>query len=265
MSQELIDQTSGQSFVTARLDGAIGNLTFSNPGKHNALPQVAWEAVPLAVSRLCEAGARVIVANGEGPSFCAGADISEFDVVRKNAETARIYEQSNIDAFAALRDAPVPVIAKIKGFCLGGGFGLAAACDIRLADKEARFAVPAAKLGLGYPVEAMADIVHAVGAQHAKLLLFTARRLHADELKTMGFLLGVLEGNALDDAVDALVQEITELAPLTHKATKASIAAAQGGDQALADQLGSGTFMSKDYAEGRAAFKEKRKPKFIGA
>ena len=95
--------------------------------------------------------ARVIILTGEGENFCAGADISEFDVVRKNAKTAITYEQTNIDAFKALRDCPIPTIAKIKGYCLGGGFGLAAACDLRIAHKQAVFAIPAAKTGIGLP------------------------------------------------------------------------------------------------------------------
>ena len=118
----------------------------------------------------------MVVVTGDGGNFCAGADISEFDVVRRNAETARIYEASNVEAFGAVRECAVPTIARIEGYCLGGGFGLAAACDLRLASQEAQFAVPAAKLGLGYPVDAMADIVEAVGSQNANRLLFAAAR-----------------------------------------------------------------------------------------
>ena len=203
---------------------SVGEITLSNPQKHNALDQDAWLAVPSAVNRLIASSARAIVISGAGDSFCAGADISEFDVVRKNAETAVVYEDVNEKAFAAIRNAEVPTIAKIRGYCLGGGFGLAAAADIRLADMSATFSVPAARLGLGYPVDAMADIVSAIGAQGAKRLLYTAERFSADQMHSMGFLAEVIDPDVLDARVAEMAATIAELAPLTHVSTKASIA-----------------------------------------
>ena len=252
------------AFVSTALEGMIGRITLSNPGKFNALPQKGWESIPKAVHKLVEKGARVIIVSGEDGNFCAGADISEFDTVRKNAKTARVYEQSNSDAFAALRKAPVPTIACIRGYCLGGGFALAAACDLRLADETAQFPVPAARLGLGYPVDAMADIVNAVGAQTAKQMLFTARRYSAAQMLQHGFLGEILPADELAETVNTLANQISTLAPLTHRATKASIAAALGGDAEEAKHLGDATFASEDYTEGRKAFREKRTPVFMG-
>ncbi|MEE9313758.1 MAG: enoyl-CoA hydratase-related protein [Rhizobiaceae bacterium] len=250
--------------VAAKVEDNIGYLTFINPSKNNALPQHCWEAIPPQIEKLIANGARVIIVSGEGDSFCAGADISEFDVVRKNTATARIYEQTNINGFNALRSACVPTIAKIRGYCLGGGFGLAAACDLRLCDSSAQFGVPAAKLGLAYPVEAMADIVHSIGAQNTKKMLFTAERYSAAEIHSYGFLGEVVEPKALDKRLLELANKIAYLAPLTHRATKAAIEAALGGDVERAITLGNKTFASKDYAEGRKAFKDKRFPVFKG-
>ncbi|MEP0940986.1 MAG: enoyl-CoA hydratase-related protein, partial [Rhizobiaceae bacterium] len=139
------------------------------------------------------------------------------------------------------------------------------ACDLRLATLEARFAVPAARLGLGYPVDAMADIVEAVGAQNAKRLLFAAERFSSAEMMSMGFLLNVVDDvNALNAEVTALADKIAQLAPLTHQATKATVRALRSGDFVAAKQASDATFSSADYAEGRAAFREKRQPLFGG-
>lgn len=254
-----------QIHVEGKLEDKIGYLLISNPKKYNALPQSGWLSVKPALWNLVESGARVVVVTGHGSNFCAGADISEFDVVRRNAETARVYEASNVEAFGAVRDCGVPTIARIEGYCLGGGFGLAAACDLRLASQEAQFAVPAAKLGLGYPVDAMADIVEAVGSQNAKRLLFAAERFNTSDMKEMGFLLEVLEdGSALKEKVLDLANKIAQLAPLTHNATKTTVRALRSGDFESAKKASDATFASDDYAEGRAAFREKRAPRFTG-
>ncbi len=253
-----------QSMIKVLMNGAVGRLIFSNPQKHNALTQNAWQSISKDVGHLLNEGARVIIVSGDGKSFCAGADISEFDVVRKNAQTARVYEQSNIDAFAAIRSAPVPTLAMIRGNCLGGGFGLAAACDLRLADTSAKFSVPAARLGLGYPVDAMADIVHSIGVQNTKKLLFSVDRLSAEQMTDLGFILEVYSPEELDTQVMMLANQIANLAPLTHQATKAAIAAIFDGTRDIAAQLSDETFTSNDYLEGRTAFREKRTARFKG-
>lgn len=250
--------------VHSRIDNHIGRLVLSNPDKLNALPQSAWLSVGPAMADITKHGARVVVISGEGSNFCAGADISEFDVVRRDAETARIYEASNVEAFTAIRNCPVPTIAQIEGYCLGGGFGLAAACDMRLAAQGAVFAVPAAKLGLGYPVDAMADIVASIGDQNAKRMLFTAARFTSENMLDMGFLMQLVTADSLRDHVDTLALSIAQLAPLTHHATKTSIRALHSGDMETAKSVSDSTFSSEDYKEGRRAFREKRKPQFRG-
>ncbi|NKB53639.1 MAG: enoyl-CoA hydratase [Rhizobiaceae bacterium] len=253
-----------QSHVEQQINDTVGTLVLTNRQKCNALPQSGWLSIRPVIEELVNNGARVVILCGAQNDFCAGADISEFDSVRKDAATARIYEASNIEAFAAIRNCPVPTIAKIRGFCLGGGFGLAAACDLRIATDGASFAVPAAKLGLGYPVEAMADIVQAIGAQNAKTLLFTAARQSADDMSKMGFLSEIVEESSLNQRVDELAQHISQLAPLTHAATKSAVLAMQSGDWEHAKSASDATFSSQDYAEGRTAFREKRTPEFKG-
>ncbi len=260
MSQEKIHR---EATLQGGIKDNIATITLSNPNKYNALTQRAWESIPPLVNELVNGGARIIIISGEGDNFCAGADISEFDVVRKNAETALAYEKTNTEAFKAVRDCPVPTIAKIRGYCLGGGFGIAAACDLRLSETQALFSVPAARLGLAYPVEAMADIVHAIGVQNTKQLMFSARKYSAAEIHALGFLSEVT--NELDIKVEQLAEEISDLAPFTHKATKAAISAIHTRDFTTATELGNTTFNSADYAEGRKAFREKRPAKFTGS
>ncbi|MHB2264920.1 enoyl-CoA hydratase/isomerase family protein [Aliihoeflea sp. PC F10.4] len=237
------------------------------PEKKNALTEAMW----IALAEIFDAtaqdnGVRAIVLTGRGGSFCAGADIAEFDTARRG-ERAATYEAANSRAFAAIRNCPVPTIAAIDGVCFGGGFGLAAACDIRIASNEALFSVPAARLGLAYPVDAMADIVHTLGPQLARYLTYSAGRLDAATALATGFLLEITDqAPARDRALD-LAQSIAMNAPLSIRASKASIRAVLSGspeDMKVAATLGAATFKSDDYEEGRQAFKERRAPRFSG-
>ncbi len=255
-------------FIFAETRDRTGFLTIDRPDRKNAVNRAMWRAIPEAIDWLADADARVIVLSGGGDSdFSAGADISEFDTVRKDAETAREYEKSNCAAFAAIRNAHVPVIAAIRGICFGGAFGLAAACDLRIAAHGARFAVPAGRLGLAYPAEAVADIVNALGAQGARHMLMTAAEMDSATALASGFLLEAVAPDELAGTVEALAARIAAAAPLSVRASRAAIAAALSRDPIALDaaaRLGDATFESEDYAEGRAAFREKRKPAFRG-
>ncbi|WP_342587240.1 enoyl-CoA hydratase-related protein [Hoeflea olei] len=248
-------------------DTGIGRLTIARPEKRNALTDAMWRALPAAIAWLVKTRAmRVIVIEGAGGrDFSAGADIGEFETLRKDAGTARAYETANSAAFAAIRTCPVPVIAAIRGICFGGGFGLAAAADLRLADTSARFAIPAARLGLAYPPDAVQDLVRALGDQQARRALYTAGELSAAEALACGCLLSVSDADRLDAEVDALAARMAAAAPLSVRASKAAISAGpapQSRDRA--DRLAAATFDSEDYAEGRRAFMEKRAPAFSG-
>lgn len=244
--------------------GGIARLTLNRPAKKNAVTAAMWTDLARLVAGL-PATTRALVLTGAGGDFCAGADIGEFETVRRDAETARAYEQANSDAFRALREAPFPTLAAMRGICFGGGFGLAAACDLRIAAPDAVFSVPAARLGLAYPQDAMADIVHAAGPQMAKYLLFSAARIGAGEALATGFLLEIADDP--QSRAETIATTIAANAPLSARASKAAIRAMLAGDPALAEQaraLGAATFDSADYAEGRAAFRDRRSPLFTG-
>ncbi|MBR0555733.1 enoyl-CoA hydratase/isomerase family protein [Ciceribacter sp. L1K23] len=255
--------------VKAACRDSVGTLVLDHPERKNAVTLAMWRAIPEALHWLvADAHARVVVLSGAGErDFSAGADISEFPTVRKDAETARIYEAANSAAFAAVRDCRVPVVAAIRGICYGGGFGLAAACDLRLADDTAVFAVPAARLGLAYPADAVGDFLLSLGAQQARKALFTGAAMTAGTLAANGFLLEVTPPGALDGAAFELAGMIAQNAPLSVQAAKLALRATETADPVLmsdAAVLGASTFESEDYAEGRAAFVERRKPIFTG-
>ncbi|EKF17281.1 enoyl-CoA hydratase/isomerase family protein [Nitratireductor pacificus] len=253
---------------TLSLRDQVATLTLDRPEKMNAMTRDMWQALGVMIGRIeRDEAARAIILTGAGPHFCAGADIGEFETVRRDAETARAYEALNAAAFAAIRNATIPTIAAIDGVCFGGGFGLAAACDLRIATPQARFAVPAAKLGLAYPVEAMGDIVATAGAQMARYLTFSSARIDAQKAMDCGFLLEITASETLLARAGEIAGVLALNAPLSIRASKASIAAALSGrkeDMEHAQNLGDATFESTDYAEGRRAFLERRAAKFLG-
>jgi enoyl-CoA hydratase/carnithine racemase len=254
--------------LTLTVAEKIATLTIDRPAKKNALSAEMWTGLSRLAAGIAASGdARVLIVRGAGSDFSAGADIGEFDTIRRDAGTARTYEAANSAAFAAIRNLPVPTIAAIRGVCLGGGFGIAAACDIRIAAEGASFAVPAARLGLAYPHDAMADIVHACGPQFARLLAFSGVSVTSAAALAAGFLAEIVPDDELDARAAALAARIAANAPLSVRASKAAIRAVltgAGADEEEARHLGEATFSSTDYAEGRTAFREKRQPRFTG-
>jgi len=256
------------SKLSATLDGPIGTLAIDNPAKRNALDLDMWKALPELVAALDrDERVRVIVLRGAGTeSFASGADIAEFETVRADAEGGRLYEAANEAAFWALAHCSKPVIAMIRGFCLGGGFGLALSCDLRIASETATFGIPAARLGIGYPPGAMRLVTAALGAPATKDLFYTARRIGAEEAQRLGVVQRVVPDGSLEETTLALAHDIAQNAPLTIRAAKAAIDAAMGlahpdvDPAALADRC----FDSADAVEGRTAFLEKRRPVFKG-
>lgn len=260
---------SPSPFIQAFHDGATGWLVLNRPERRNALNAAMWAAIPPLMAALAaEPSVRVIILRGAGEdAFAAGADISEFGAARNDAEAAAHYERINGEAFAAIRACSKPVIAMIRGFCIGGGLALALACDMRVSDRSGLFALPPARLGLAYPLDGLRDLVAAVGAARAKEMIFTARRFTAAEAMALGLINRLTEDAEAE--VRALAAEIGEGAPLTLAHAKRAIDLVSDrpghGDEAEIARLAARCFDSRDYAEGRAAFAEKRKPRFTGA
>jgi enoyl-CoA hydratase len=260
---------AGTERVKTWLDGAVLHIRFNNPEKHNALSVDMWEAVPPLLEKAAKDGnVRVVVLSGEGgKSFVSGADISQFEDMRAAKEAVKKYEAMAESALQGIYEFEKPTIACIRGYCIGGGMNVAICCDLRLASSNSVFSIPATRLGLGYRYSAMKNLTDLVGPGHAKDIFFTARRLDASEAHRIGLINRVVESDKLDELLAEYTTAITTGAPLTIKAGKRiirDVLKTDDADMDLARKLILDCFESEDYAEGRRAFMEKRKPVFKG-
>jgi enoyl-CoA hydratase/carnithine racemase len=249
-------------------EGPVGRLVLDNQERRNAISAGMWKAIPGAVAAFdADPDIRVIVVRGAGTqAFAAGADISEFEKNRSSESQVADYEAATAAAHRALESSPKPVIALIHGFCVGGGLALALSCDLRYADASSRFAIPAARLGLGYGVHGTRRLVATVGHANAREIMFSARRYDANEALAMGLVHRVVPDADLDAHVRKMATDLAANAPLTMAASKTVInAIATGqGDYADAEAAVLRCMKSEDYVEGRRAFMEKRAPVFKG-
>jgi enoyl-CoA hydratase/carnithine racemase len=247
-------------------EGPIGWLTFNQPDRLNAVRRDMWDAMPDAVASLINLGVRAIVLKGAGDkAFISGADIAEFDVQRHDAASNRSFTSSVSNATASLIEAPVPTIAMIHGFCIGGGIVVATACDIRICTEGSRFGVPAGRLGLGFELDNFIRLQSLVGRGMALEMLATARQLTALEAAKAGLVNSIVPQGKLEDAVREIVTMISANAPLTFAAAK--LASRVALDPSLRDAAQYAIdvcFDSADFAEGRAAFHGRRHPTFTG-
>ena len=256
--------------VKTWVDGAVLHIRFNNPAKHNALSMDMWEAVPPLLQKAEKDDAiRMVVFSGEGgKSFVSGADISQFEDMRAQQEAVKRYEQMAEAALQGIFEFSKPTVARIEGYCIGGGVNVAISCDIRIASDDAVFSIPAARLGLGYRYSAMKNLVDLIGPGSAKDLFFTARRIDAAEAKALGLVTRVSAPAALEKLLAEYTGAVAENAPLTIAAGKAItreiLKPSPELDQALCASLIRGCFESADYTEGRTAFMQKRKPVFTG-
>ncbi len=249
-------------------DGSVGRLVLDNPERRNAIGADMWRAIAPAMTGFnADASIRCIVIRGEGTqAFAAGADISEFEQNRSSESDVKEYEAATSAAHHAIESSPKPVIALIHGFCVGGGLAVALSCDLRYADASSRFAVPAARLGLGYGVHGTGRLVATVGHAAAREIMFSARRYNADEALAMGLVNRVLPDAELDAYVQKFALDLAANAPMTIAASKAVInaLAEPHGEFSAAEAAVLRCMRSEDYVEGRRAFMEKRAPDFKG-
>jgi enoyl-CoA hydratase len=266
---EMLDQPITSKMI-AEKDGSIGRLIFNNPARHNAVSLDMWQAVTQIIDDFERDDAiRVIVVSGSGGrAFVSGADISEFKEKRASEEAAAAYSKISEGARHRLQDTPKPTIAKISGYCIGGGVGTALACDMRIAAEGSRFGIPAAKLGLGYGHDGIRRLIDLVGPACAREIFYTARQFSAEEALRMGLVNQVVPSDSLESYVTDYCQMIAANAPLTVRSVKAIVREAMKDererDLALCQRMVDECFASEDYAEGRTAFMEKRKPVFKG-
>lgn len=249
-------------------DGAIARIVFNQPEKRNAVSLDMWEAVEAALDRYsADDSVRILILSGTGgKAFVSGADISKFEserasadgVARYNATTARVYDK--------VAGFPKPVIAQINGFCVGGGVALAVCCDLRICGEGSKFAIPAAKLGLGYGYAGISRLSALVGPSFAKEIFFTAGRYDAEDARIMGLVNRVVPDDQVEQFCLDYAKTISENAPMTVNSVKfianQTVVPESERDLQKCDDLVTACFASEDYIEGRRAFMEKRKPVF---
>ena len=257
--------------IIARIEGASGHIVFNNPERYNAVSLEMWDAVETALSAFADDDqVRVVVLSGAGgKAFVSGADISKFEKERGSREATDHYNARLKLVYETVENYSKPTIAMIDGHCLGGGLNLAVCTDFRVASTKSRFAMPAAKLALGYPFDAIRRLINAVGPGAAKQMMFTAKAVDAESALRMGLVQEVVAEEELADRVQELADTIAGNAPLTVRAmkyiaTQVMQADPARRDLARCDEMVAACFDSEDYVEGRKAFMEKRKPEFKG-
>ena len=256
--------------MLSRKEGSVGYLIFNNPERHNAVSLEMWDAASEYLADFADDKAiRVVVLTGAGgKAFVSGADISKFESERSSKEAIDRYNIAVDKANAAVYEFPKPTIAMIRGYCIGGGVGLALCCDMRICSDHSKFGVPAAKLGLGYGFTGIKKLVDVVGPSFAKEIFYTARQFTAAEAQGMGLVNRVLPDAEVEAYVKNYAETIGGNAPLTVDAVKFIVGQVVKDEskrdlQKCADMVAQ-CFASKDYIEGRTAFMEKRKPQFKG-
>ena len=256
--------------MLARKNGGVAEVIFNNPARHNAVSLEMWKRLQEILTEFAaDPSVRVLVVSGAGgKAFVSGADISKFESERASEEAVKVYNATSSAAYEQLTSFPKPVIAKIQGYCIGGGANVAVCCDLRVCTEDAKFGIPAAKLGLGYGYTGVNRLAHIVGVSRAMELFYTARQVTSKEAYDMGLVNRVVPTGEIDAAIDEWTGMIAVNAPLTIAAIKGSaqeiMKPESQRDLARLDRMVEACFKSADYIEGRRAFMEKRKPQFTG-
>jgi enoyl-CoA hydratase/carnithine racemase len=265
-----MDDVTKTDKMLSRKDGQVGYVIFNNPERHNAVSLDMWAATSHILETFAsDDEVRVVVITGAGgKSFVSGADISKFESERSSLEAVKHYNTIVARANESIAEFPKPTIAMIRGYCIGGGLGLAVCCDLRICSDNSKFGIPAAKLGLGYSYPGVKRLSDLVGPSFAKEIFFTARQFDAEEARVMGLINRIVPAEELEKYVKNYADTIANNAPLTVKTAK-FIANETMRDEskrnpARCAELVEQCFKSNDYTEGRKAFMEKRKPVFTG-
>src|SRR6267142_6097858 len=250
-------------------DGPIGWIIFNQPEKRNAVSLEMWQRMPDYVQELADDDAiRVVVLRGAGDqAFVAGADISQFKERRRNMADQEEYARISSKGQDSLGTLTKPLLAMIHGYCVGGGVGIAIGCDMRLASDEARFGIPAARLGLGYHYKGMEKLMKLVGPAYTKEIFFTARTdFSSQDALRMGLVNQVIPKAELESFTRNYALTMAQNAPLTLRSAKANVEQLlrppEQRDLAMLEKMITDCFNSQDYQEGVTAFSEKRRPQF---
>ncbi len=270
MNQAAIAAPAMTDRLLAEKKDGIGWITFNNPARHNAVSFEMWLKLPVVLTEFAaDPDVRVIVLKGAGEkAFVAGADISQFKEKRSSEDAVQAYNKAADDASKALQECPKPTIAMVRGYCIGGGTAIAVNCDMRIASEDAKFGVPAGKLGLGYRFVGIKRLTDVVGPQFTAEIFFTARQFTAQEALQMNLVNRVVPAAELEKYTIDYATTIANNAPLTLASVKASIIECLK-DPAKRDldrlqKMVDACYKSEDYKEGQTAFMEKRKPVFKG-
>jgi enoyl-CoA hydratase len=256
--------------ILQNIDDGVGVITFNNPEKRNAMSLDMWEGVGSALIELREdPNVRVVILTGAGDkAFVSGADISQFEKNRHNAEASEEYSRKSAAQRALLADYPKPIIASIRGFCLGGGMQVAMSADIRIASENSQYGIPAARLGIAYGYDGLNNLVSLVGPSWARLIMYTGLRIDSAEAVRIGLVDRVVPDTELWNATMEIARTISVNAPLAIKAAKITIAQVlkdpDERDMDAIKAISTACMDSEDFREGRTAFMEKRKPRFQG-
>ena len=260
---------AGGKMLAAKDDG-VGLITFNQPEKRNAMSMEMWNGLGEILDEFSEdSSVTVVVMTGAGnKAFVSGADISQFEKNRNSAEAQEEYDRATGVGRGKLTAFRKPVVARIRGFCMGGGLAIAMATDLRIASADSQFGIPAARLSIAYAPEAVRRLIDLVGPAHARMILYTAKRIDAAEAERIGLINRMTSEEDLNDVVLDIARTIADNAPLSVVASKLTINEMlkdeSQRDMAAIQRAMETCFNSADYKEGRTAFMEKRPPRFVG-
>lgn len=263
-----MSSTAGK--ITTQKEHGIGWLIFDNPARRNAISQDMWLQAEAVLNDFeSDPDIRVAIMRGAGDeAFVAGADISQFSQTLSNGEAARQSYALTNGARTKFATFKKPLIAMINGFCIGAGMAIATRADIRIAAEGSTFAIPAARLGLAYVFDATRQLVDLVGPAYAKDIMFSARKLGTDEALRIGLINQIVPAGELEKATRKYASLLLANAPLSMQASKLSIGEALKDpaerDLEAMEAAIWGCYDTEDFAEGRTAFMEKRRPVFKG-